>query len=95
MSDSHLPKKNCDICFFESLLNMMRNTFYRVFNCQKLYQTWEYAFNNTAYSKQIPKQEKNVFKLNIFLIMVEPYYIKGVQKQLLADVLQNRCFLKI
>ena len=27
--------------------------------------------------------------------MVEPYYIKDVQKQLFAGVLQNRCFEKL
>ena len=27
-SDSHLPKKNCVICFIESPLKMMKNAFY-------------------------------------------------------------------
>ena len=59
-------------------------------------------------AKNILKQEKNMFKLNLNKVlfnkvltitwhckdMVEPYYIKGVQKQPFADILQNRCSWK-
>ena len=32
-----------------------------------------------------------IFRVGVFLIPEKPYYIKDVQKQPFADVLQNKC----
>ena len=40
-SDSHLPKK-CVICFIESTLKMMRNTFYFIFKALFLLKIFKF-----------------------------------------------------
>ena len=79
---------------------------------KRMYFVTKRSLNNTPYGKfsltkfslNIPKQEKNMFILNVFLIRFLPYRYtariclslttSGVQKQPFADVLWNRCSWK-